>query len=460
MSDVLTPKVADGRGSESHAWRKHDGKSRVTKKLALGAAAAAIAAAGVAAAVVGPRPDTGTASSHREAPLISEDPSADNTDLYAFRSPDRPDTVTIISNWIPAEDPAAGPNYYTFSPSARYNVYIDRNGDARPDIIYRFRFRRTAGAAFLGNTAQPYTVTRLVNGRASVFAQGVTPPNNIGPRSTPNYRELAARGVVEVGGTRIFAGQRDDPFFGDIGAIFDQLAIRRGTGAQGGGKDFFAGYAVHSIALQIPIAELNAEESTVGVWSSTDRRNVTVGGRVRTGWTQVSRIGNPLVNEVVVPTPSKDLWNRSQPANDRQFAGPVLTPVLARLMNQLYDLNAPETDRDDLVAVFGTGIRGLNYTGPTVADMLRLNYSIPVTPRENVNRLGVIAGDNGGFPNGRRLEDDVIDIAERVMAGFLKGNRVELGDGVDAGDVGSLGFFPYVADPRSGFENTKGLPKP
>jgi hypothetical protein len=459
MSDVSTPNAGGGCGSV-HTTRKRGEKRGVAKKLAFGAAAAAVAAAGMAAAVAGPAPDAGTASSHRDAPLISEDPTADNTDLYAFRSPDRPDTVTIISNWIPAEDPAAGPNYYTFSPSARYNVYIDRNGDARPDITYRFRFRRTAGPLFLGNTVQSYTVTKIVNGRARVFARGTTPPNNIGPRSTPNYRELAASRVLEVRGTRIFAGQRDDPFFGDIGAIFDLLAIRKGTGAEGGGKDFFAGYAVHSIALQIPIAELDAKDSTIGVWSSTDRRNVTVGGRVRTGWTQVSRLGNPLVNEVVVPTPFKDLWNRSRPVNDRQFAGPVLTPVLAKLMNQLYDLNAPETDRDDLVAVFGTGITGLNFTGPTVADMLRLNYSIAVTPRENVNRLGVIAGDNGGFPNGRRLEDDVIDIAERVMAGFLKGNQVELGDGVNADDVGPLGFFPYVADPASGFANTKGLPKP
>ncbi len=431
------------------------------KKVLYGiGASVAVAAAGVAAAVVAPAPDAGTASSHREAPLISEDPSADNTDLYAFRSPDRPDSVTIISNWIPAEDPAAGPNYYTFSPSARYNIYIDRDGDARPDITYRFRFQRTAGPAFLGNTVQPYTATRIADGKAKVIASAETPPNNIGPRSTPNYRELAAKGVVEAAGTLIFAGQRDDAFFGDIGAIFDLLAFRKGTGAEGGGKDFFAGYAVHSIALQIPIGELHAKNSTIGVWSSTDRRNVTVGSKVHKGWTQVSRIGNPLVNEVVVPTEFKDLWNRSRPVNDKQFAGPVLEPVLAKLMNELYKVNAPEKNRDDLVAVFGTGVPGLNFTGPTVADMLRLNYSIPVTPRDKFNRLGVIAGDNGGFPNGRRLEDDVIDIAERVMAGFLKGNKVDLGDGVNAGDVGPMEFFPYQHDPAGGFANTKGLQKP
>jgi len=428
---------------------------KITRGRALLGATSLVATLGLLGSLV-----PSGASSHREAPLISEDPSADNTDLYAFRSPDRPDTVTVISNWIPAEDPAAGPNYWTFSPSARYNIFIDRNGDARPDITYRFRFRRLAGPAFLGNTVQPYTATRTQNGRTRVVAWAKTPPNNIGPRTTPNYRDLAAKAVVDAGGTKIFAGQRDDAFFGDIGAIFDLLAFRKGTGANGGGKDFFAGYAVHSIALQIPISQLNAKGSTIGVWSSTDRQNVTVAGKVRKGWTQVSRIGNPLVNEVVVPTKFKDLWNRSQPVNDKQFAGPVLEPILAKLMNQLYKVNAPETNRDDLVAVFGTGVTGLNFTGPTVADMLRLNYSIGVTPNDKVNRLGVIAGDNGGFPNGRRLDDDVIDIAERVMAGFLKGNKVELGDGVNSGDTAPLAVFPYQADPASGFDNTKGLQKP
>jgi Domain of unknown function (DUF4331) len=426
------------------------------KKTALAVAAAAAALAALAAALVGAGPESGTASSHREAPLIAEDPSADNTDLYAFRSPDKPNTVTIIANWIPGEDPAAGPNYYTFSPSAKYKLNIDRNGDARPDLVYEFRFDRTAGPAFLGNTVQRWSMWR----NKKLFARGKTPPNNIGPRSTPNYDRLVADSIVQKDGVSIFAGQRDDAFFGDIGAIFDLLAFRRGTGANGGGKDFFAGYAVHAIALQIPISQLDAKNSTIGVWASTERQNVTVEGKLKRGWTQVSRLGNPLVNEVVVPTAFKDQWNRSEPKDDKQFAGPVVTPILAKLMNDLYKLNAPETNRDDLVAVFGTGVKGLNYTGDTVADMLRLNYSIPVTPAGQVSRLGVIGGDNGGFPNGRRLGDDVVDAAERVMAGFLKGNKVELGDGVNAGDVPALGSFPYEADPPQGFANSKGQQKP
>jgi hypothetical protein len=426
------------------------------KKAALATVALGVTvAAALAAAVVGNAPDKGLASSHREAPLISEDPSADNTDLYAFRSPDKPGTVTIIANWIPAEDPAAGPNYFTFSPNAKYKINIDRTGDARPDLVYEFRFGRTAGAAFLGNTVQSWSMWR----NKSLFARGKTPPNNIGPRSTANYKSLAAKSVVTKNGVSIFAGQRDDAFYGDIGSIFDLLAFRKGTGAAGGGKDFFAGYAVHAIALQIPISELRAKNSTIGVWASTERPNVTIDGKLRRGWTQVSRLGNPLVNEVVVPTGAKDKWNRSQPVNDKQYAGPVVTPILAKLMNQLYKVNAPETNRDDLVAVFGTGVKGLNYTGPTVADMLRLNYSIAVSPESKFSRMGVIGGDNGGFPNGRRLGDDVVDIAEQVMAGFLKGNKVPLGDGVNAGDVPALGSFPYEADPALGFANTKGQQK-
>ena len=426
------------------------------KKAALAAVAVGLtAAAALAAAVVGSGPEPVVASSHREAPLIAEDPSVDNTDLYAFRSPDKPNMVSIVANWIPGEDPAAGPNYFTFSPNAKYKINIDRTGDARPDLVYEFRFGRTAGAAFLGNTVQSWSMWR----NKKLFARGKTPPNNIGPRSTPTYRDLVSKSIVSKAGVSIFAGQRDDAFFGDIGSIFDLLAFREGTGATGGGKDFFAGYGVHAIALQIPIAQLNAKNRTIGVWASTERPNVTVNGKLRRGWTQVSRLGNPLVNEVVVPTGVKDAWNRSQPVNDKQYAGPVVTPILAKLMNQLYKLKAPETNRDDLVAVFGTGVKGLNYTGPTVADMLRLNYSIPVTPASRFNRMGVIAGDNGGFPNGRRLGDDVVDIAEQVMAGFLKGNKVALGDGVNSGDVPALDAFPYEAHPASGFANTKGQQK-
>jgi hypothetical protein len=415
-----------------------------------------------AAAVVGATtlgPGNGTASSHREAPLIAEDPSADLTDLYAFRSPDRPNTVTILANVIPGEDPAAGPNWYTFSPTARYNLKIDTNGDALPNVTYRFQFRTKTGPFFLGDTAQPFTVTRIAGGKSQVVARGTTPPNNIGPRSTPNYRSLAAKGVVPLaGGGQAFAGQRDDPFFGDIGAIFDLVAIRKGTGNMGGGKDFFAGYGVHTFGVQIPIAGLNARNDTIGVWSSVDRRRITARGSVTRNsgrWVQVNRLANPLVNEVIIPTGLKDRWNAVQPWQERNFRSYYEQPILAAVINKLYKLGAPESDRDDLVAVLLTGVPKLNFTGDApLAEVLRLNLSIPVT--RNPNRLGVLAGDNQGWPNGRRLGDDVIDIAEQAVGGFLKGTKLPLGDGVDGDDRRLMPAFPYIADPQSGFDDTKG----
>jgi hypothetical protein len=414
------------------------------------------AVAAVGAAFLGP--GNGAASSHREAPLIAEDPSADLTDLYAFRSPDNPSTVTILANVIPGEDPAAGPNWYTFSPNARYNLKVDTNGDAHADVTYRFQFKTKTGPFFLGDTAQPYTVTRVVGHKAQVVARGTTPPNNIGPRSTPNYRSLAAKGVLSLaGGGKAFAGQRDDPFFGDVGAIFDLVAIRKGTGNMGGGKDFFAGYGVHTFGVQVPIAGLRAKNSTIGVWSSVDRRTVTRRGAVTRNsgaWVQVDRLANPLVNEVVIPTGLKDQWNALQPWQESRFEKYYTTPILAAVINKLYKLGAPETGRDDLVAVLLTGVPKLNFTGTRPADLLRLNLAIPVT--KDPSRMGVLAGDNQGWPNGRRLSDDVIDIAEQAVGGFLKGTKLPLGDGVNGDDRNLLPSFPYIADPQSGFDNTKG----
>jgi len=427
------------------------------RRITAVAALSLLALAAVAGAVT-LGPGSGTASSHREAPLIAEDPAADLTDLYAFRSPDRPNTVTILANVNPGEDPAAGPNWYTFSPNARYNLKIDTNGDARPNVTYQFQFRTKTGPFFLGDTAQPYTVTRIVGHKAQVVARGTTPPNNIGPRSTPSYRSLAAKGVISLaGGGKAFAGQRDDPFFGDVGAIFDLVAIRKGTGNMGGGKDFFAGYGVHTFGVQVPIAGLHAKNSTIGVWSSVDRRTVTRRGAVTRNsgaWVQVDRLANPLVNEVVIPTGLKDQWNALQPWQESRFEKYYTTPILAAVINKLYKLGAPETGRDDLVAVLLTGVPKLNFTGTRPADLLRLNLSIPVT--KDPSRMGVLAGDNQGWPNGRRLNDDVIDIAEQAVGGFLKGTKLPLGDGVNGDDRNLLPSFPYIADPQSGFDDTKG----
>jgi hypothetical protein len=430
----------------------------MSRPLVLAAALVAVALAAIAAVVTGAGPSGAKASSHREAPLISEDPSADLTDVYAFRSPDKPDTVTLIANVLPGEDPAAGPNWYTFSPTARYNLKIDTNGDVKPDVIYRFQFQTKTGPYFLGDTAQPYTVTRVQGGKTTVVARGTTAPNNIGPRSTPDYHALAQKAITPIaGGGQAFAGQRDDPFFGDIGAIFDLVAIRKGTGNAGGGKDFFAGYGVHTYAVQVPIADLHAKNNTIGMWASVDRKKTTVRGAVTRdsgNWVQVDRLGNPLVNEVIIPTGMKDLWNSYQPWSESKFKQDYTNPILAAVINKLYKLGAPETNRDDLVAVLLTGVPKLNYTGPKLADVLRLNLSIPVTA--NPNRMGVLGGDNQGWPNGRRLGDDVIDIAEQAVGGFLKGTKLPLGDGVNADDMKPMASFPYVADPQSGFADSKG----
>jgi Domain of unknown function (DUF4331) len=440
-------------------------------------AAVAGAALAVAVATRASGPAAATASSHREAPLISEDPSADNTDLYAFRSPDKPDTVTILSDWIPGEDPAAGPNWYTFSPTARYDLYADTNGDGKPDITWYFRFKNRPPVAFLQNTQQSYTVTKVVNGKATVVGDGLlTSPDNIGPRSTPNYHSLAVAGVQTLAdGTTVFAGQREDPFFGDIGAIFDLVAIREGTGASGGGKDFFAGYGVHAIGLQVPVSMLdNGKNHVVGIWAATDRQKVAVDPKrskkrarrtASESWAQVSRLGNPLINEVLIPTQLKDHWNATTPDKDKQFEQYYERPILAHLLNQLYPQFGPfkESDRSDLVAVLGTGLKSpnLNYTGPTFADELRLNLSIaPTAQIGKGNRLGVLGGDLAGWPNGRRLEDDVIDIAERAVGGALIDHSLPLGDGVDASAAPFQSAFPYEADPFSGFDNTKGQQKP
>jgi uncharacterized protein DUF4331 len=440
------------------------------RRLAFVLLAAAASVALIAAlASRGGSPSAAQASSHREAPLISEDPSADNTDTYAFRSPDKPDTVTIIANYIPGEDPAAGPNWYSFSPAARYVIYADKNGDGKPDVTWRFRFTNQAPVAFLQNTQQKYTVTRLDGKSSRTVGSGLlTPPDNIGPRTTPNYHALAMAGVHDMSdGSKVFAGQRDDGFFGDIGSIFDLVAIREGTGATGGGKDFFAGYAVHSIALQVPLSQLdNGGNHVVGIWAASERPRITVADKsVKRQWVQVSRLGNPLINEVLIPTQLKDKWNASTPDKDKQFEQYYSSPILAKLLNQLYPQFGPfqETNRSDLVSVLLTGLKqpNLNFTGETPADELRLNLAIaPTAPAGHGNRLGVLGGDLAGWPNGRRLEDDVIDIAERAVGGALIGHSLPLGDGVNANDVPYMTTFPYQADPFSGFDNTKGQQKP
>jgi hypothetical protein len=462
---------------------------------------AALAAIAVGSAV-GPGPDAALASSHSEAPLISQDPRADNTDLYAFVSPDKPDTVTIIANYIPLEAPASGPNFYSFDDSVLYAINIDTNGDSVDDTSYQFRFSTQTRNpnTFLYNTGtidspadpdwnrpQTYSVTLVRDGKSTVLADNVpTPPVNIGPRSTPNYSALAAAAVTTLpDGTKVFAGQRDDPFYVDLGSVFDLAGLRPFNPfhviplAAEPGRDALAHENVHSIAIQVPISQLaSVAHSTIGIYASASRQRVRIlqnDGSVdnNAGWVQVSRLGEPLINEVVIPLGMKDRWNRTEPEDDAQFAPLYLNPEVSRLENLLYGKQNPngalmparETGRTDLVAILLTGVPGLNFTGPRQADLLRLNTNIkPTAAVGQGDRLGVLNGDLAGFPNGRRLEDDVVDIDLRAFAdgygSFLNGllglpnlspNNL-LGDGVDANDKPFVNTFPYVAAPSQGYQ--------
>ena len=446
------------------------------------------------------------ASSHREAPLISQDPTADNTDLYAFVSPDRTDTVTIIANYIPLEEPAGGPNFASFGDDVLYAINIDNTGDGHEDISYQFHFKTKIRDkdTFLYNTGpidslddpnwnmpQTYSVRRVQNGTSTVLGRNIpTPPVNVGPRSTPHYEALAAAAVTDLpGGIKVFAGQRDDPFFVDLGSIFDLAGLRPFNNlhliplAPASGVDGVGGFNTHTIAIQVPIKQLTCDGQTptgpsdpravIGIYASASRQKIRIlrdngTGKNRGSWIQVSRLGEPLINEVVIPLGKKDLWNRSDPADDAQFVNFYRNPEVTRLENFLYPAldNANETNRSDLVAILLTGVPGLNFTGDTKADLLRLNMAIvPTALVGKGNRLGVLAGDLAGFPNGRRLEDDVTDIDLRAFAegygSFLNGllglpNRSPnnlLGDGVDTNDVPFLGSFPYVGTPHQGYEH-------
>jgi hypothetical protein len=452
-------------------------------------------------------------SSHREAPEISKDPVADSTDLYAFVSPDRPDTVTLIANYIPLEEPAGGPNFYEFGNDVTYDINIDTDGDGYPDITYRFAFQtevrdedtflyNTGPITSLGsptwNRRQFYTVTLIKSDRGEqVLGRHLAcPPCNIGPLSTPHYKNLAADAVHDLGGgVKVFAGQRADGFYVDLGAIFDlgdlrpfeQLHDHYGMhilGKPAKGVNDVDQKNVHSIALQVPITKLikSASKPVIGVWTAATRQRVCIlddlGETQGIGpWRQVSRLGNPLFNEVINPMGKKDLWNSLPPADDKNFAKYVAHPELARLLPALYPGVFPHLaalvksgkPRADLEAILLTGIpTGIvpgftNYTGPVQADMLRLNTSIKPSSKPNI--LGLIGGDPAGYPNGRRVFDDIVTIDLRAIAGVTyalvdksykpDAAAGEVTDGLTPASVKApfLDAFPYLGTAYDGFYN-------
>ncbi|HEX3669744.1 MAG TPA: DUF4331 domain-containing protein [Acidimicrobiia bacterium] len=463
-------------------------------------------------------------SSHREAPSISQDPVADNADVYAFVSPDDPTTVTILSNFVPLQGPAGGPNFFEFGDDVLYSIFIDNDGDALPDLTYQFQFRTTYQneETFLYNTGpissltdpnwnkrQLYDVSVIreqgrnngtkqhheTDGKGTVVGANLAcPPCNIGPRSTPNYDTLAAAAVHHLPtGETVFAGQRNDGFFVDLGSVFDLAALRPFQNLHlipmgaAPGVDPLKDLNIHTIAIKVPISMLTRDGSTpsdpmsavsvLGVWSGASRRKVQVrddngnGTKGSGPWVQVSRLGNPLFNEVIVHIGDKDRWNAIDPIEDDEFEEYVNQPELAKLLPVLYpgvfpNLAGFTDNRADLHAILLTGIPGgivpgfQNFTGPRPADMLRLNVAIPPTVN-NPNPIGLVAGDPAGFPNGRRVFDDVVAIELKAVAGatipLVKPSYTPdaaaslVTDGTGPGPNRYQSTFPYLGTPHDGY---------
>lgn len=450
------------------------------------------------------------ASSHREAPIAALDRGADVTDWYAFVSYDHPDRVIMILNVDGFLEPSNGPNYFPFDPNVRYVMNVDNNQDGKTDISFQFRFNteiRQPGVftGFVGGIVgippitaldgsgseglslrQTYTVTMIKNGVATDLTNGKTlfaVPSNVGPLTMPSYQKLFKQGVYDLGnGVRVFAGTVDDPFYIDLGAAFDSLNFRMGVGGilspevdaddtHNYAPDAVAGFNVNSIVLEIPITMLTVDgkihgagekQAVIGTYGETDRQRITVHrlkGQVdgKGEWRQVNREGNALINELLIGTGSKDLFSVSDPEDDGQFASFLLDPLLAHLYSSILGIPIPPAPRTDLLplvqymAPICPGC-GPNDAGP-VADLLRLNTGIPPTAVASQKRLGFLAGDLAGFPQGRRPIDDVVDIASRAVAGILADPvkyGATIGDGVNTNEVGFATTFPYVLPAHSG----------
>lgn len=479
------------------------------------------------------------ASSHREAPITALDHPADITDFYAFVSYDHPDRVTFIMNVDPFLEPSNGPTYFPFDPSILYEIKVDNDYDANADVTFQFRFQTEIRApklftAYAGagnglnapanspppvaagtpivppavtaldgpgsagiNLRQTYTVRMIRRGESTELeakndSKLFTVPTNVGPRTMPNYEELAEQGIFSLesrsGGDdiRVFAGTVADPFFIDLGAAFDTLNFRNtGSGTPGvltpaQDKDnhlnlapnAVSGFNVNTIVLEVPIRLLTRDgrthpatdtRATIGTWATTSRHQYTIRRLPLPmdndgSYYQVQRLANPLINELLIGVGYKDRWSMEQPKNDAQFASFDLDPTLARIFNALYGINIPPPPRADLLPLvtYAAPIAAPGTPAGPIADLLRLNTGVPPTPYSQRSRLGLLAGDKAGFPNGRRLTDDVVDIAARVVGGGVLNPKFNvfpnnsIGDGVAATDVPVQETFPYIHYAYSG----------
>ena len=437
------------------------------KALLLAVVTAAVAALVGTGAALG--------ASHREAPLISLDPSADITDYFMFRSyePGQTDKVELIMDTT-SEEPSSGPNYWSFDPSVLYRFNIDNDADGVADDVqfelqFRNEFRGTSKdlKLFLPNVALPgpittldspglgmrqkYTLTMINDGKRTVIADGlIAAPSNIGPRTTPDYENLARQAIYTLpGGIRVFAGQRDDPFYIDLGAVFDTLNLRSP------GTDMLSGFNVQEIALEVPMSMISGGSSVIGGYAETARQKVTVEGEDKGKWTQVQRLANPLVNEVIIGTIDKDHWNAVDPEEEGQFLDYYLHPRLATALEAVglpttacTPFGGPTcspTNRTDLVNVL------LKYapSDAHVSELLRLNLNVSPTELASQKRLTILQGDNAGWPNGRRPLDDVTDIGVQVVGGptYI---GLGAGDDVNANDKPLPSAFPFLATPWDG----------
>ena len=452
-------------------------------------------------------PISAFASSHREAPIAALDHTADVTDWYAFVSYDYPDRVTMILNVDGFLEPSNGPNYFPFDPNVRYVMNVDNDRDGKTDISFEFRFNteiRQPGVftGFVGGIAgippstalhgprseglslrQTYTVAMIRNGIATDLNCGRTlfaVPSNVGPLTMPHYQDLFNEGIYGLGnGVRVFAGTVNDPFYIDLGAAFDSFNFRTGVGGilttgvdaddtHNYAPDAVAGFNVNSIVLEVPISALTVDgnihsagekEAVIGTYGETERQRITV--RRLTSkldgygeWRQVNREGNPLINELIIGTGTKDFFSVSDPENDKRFAKFFLDPLLAKVYSSVLNIPVPPAPRTDslplvqYMAPICPGCRSGD-AGP-IADLLRLNTRTAVGSQK---RLGFLAGDLAGFPQGRRPIDDVADIASRAVAGILadpKKFHATLGDGVNTKNDGFADTFPYVLPANSG----------